>query len=213
VARAREAGKKVVVSMGDVAGSGGYFVATHADRIVAQPGTITGSIGVVTGKLATAGAWARIGVDWRDQHLGENATFFSPDRPFTESERVRLETELDTLYEGFKDRVAEGRGLGPEVVEDLAKGRVWTGRQALGLGLVDALGGMGTALEQVTELLGLSPGSPLHLLVYPRERTPPYLRRLESTEPIVIRAFHEAIDRLWGRVGEPIVQLRLFRGW
>jgi protease-4 len=209
VVRAREAGKKVVVSMGDVAGSGGYFVATHADQIVAQPGTITGSIGVVSGKVATAAAWARIGVDWRDLHLGENATFFSPDQPFTGSERARLERELDSLYEGFKTRVAEGRALDPTAVEELAKGRIWTGRQANELGLVDELGGLDTAVEVTKDLIGLPTSQGINLITYPRDGSIPFPKRRESSEPILIRALSEIIDRLAGRVGDPPIQLRL----
>jgi protease IV len=213
VVRAKEAGKIVVVSMGDVAGSGGYFVATHADRIVAQPGTITGSIGVVSGKVATAAAWARVGVDWRDLHLGENATFFSPDQPFTDSERARLEHELDSLYEGFKDRVAEGRGLDPAAVEELAKGRIWTGRQAKELGLVDELGGLATAVSVTKELLGLPTSRSVHLIAYPRDGSIPFPRRRESSEPILIKALSDTIDRLSGRVGDPPIQLRLPAEW
>jgi protease-4 len=156
--RARQAGKPVVVSMANVAGSGGYWISAAANRIVAQPGTVTGSIGVVAGKLATREAWHRIGVNWEELHLGQNATFGVPDDPYTDSERERLKTTLDSIYEEFKSLVAEGRSLDPAAVEQLARGRIWTGAQALELGLVDALGGAHRALELAREMAGIAPG-------------------------------------------------------
>ncbi len=184
VVRAREAGKPVVVSMGDVAGSGGYWIAVDADRIVAQPGTVTGSIGVVSGKLVTRDAWAKLGVDVDELHVGRNATMFTPDRPFSDSERARLRASLDFLYDEFKARVADGRSLAPDRVEELARGRVWTGADAHRLGLVDELGGLETALAIVRELAGLQPDAPVRLVEYPRRRRIPLPVRRESTEPV-----------------------------
>ncbi|MCI0543902.1 MAG: signal peptide peptidase SppA [Actinobacteria bacterium] len=210
VARAREAGKPVVVSMGDVAGSGGYFVATDADRIVAQPGTITGSIGVVMGKLATAAAWSRVGVDWRSLGIGDNVTFSVPDQPFTDGERARLEHELDRLYLDFKERVAAGRGLALDQVEEVARGRIWTGEQARELGLVDDLGGVDRAVELAKELLGMSADRSVSLVVYPRGRAMGLTRGRESSEPIAIWGWVlHGLDRLLGRVADPVLELRM----
>jgi protease-4 len=182
--RAREAGKPVVVSMANVAGSGGYWIAAAANRIVAQPGTVTGSIGVVAGKLATREAWHRLGVNWEELHLGQNATFGVPDDPYTDSERERLQTSLDSIYEEFKSLVAEGRSLDPAVVEQLARGRIWTGAQALERGLVDALGGIHRALELARELAGIAPERGLAVRVYPRKRGIRLPERNESSEPV-----------------------------
>lgn len=184
VIRAREAGKPVVVSMGNVAGSGGYFIAVPADRIVAQPGTITGSIGVVSGKVATRETWRRLGINWDSIQLGRNATMFVPDGPFSDSERERLEAGLDAVYEGFKERVAVGRSLTPERVEEIAKGRVWTGQRAAELGLVDHLGGLDRAVEVAAELGGVEAGKPVQLRLFPRQRAIPLTRRKEGSEPI-----------------------------
>lgn len=184
VVRAREAGKPVVVSMGSVAGSGGYFIAASASRIVAQPGTITGSIGVVSGKLATGEAWRRIGLNWAELHIGRNATFSLPDATYSDSERERLGAGLDTVYGAFKDRVAAGRSLTAEQAEGVAKGRVWTGSRALELGLVDQLGGMDTAIELARELAGMEPGARLNIRVFPREGLLPVRRAKSSSGPI-----------------------------
>ncbi len=191
--RAREAGKPVVVSMGDVAGSGGYWISATADRIVAQPGTITGSIGVVSGKLVTRPAWEKAGVNWDELHLGQNATIFTPDRPFTESERERIGASLDMIYDEFKARVGEGRGLQPDQVEDLAKGRVWTGEQAHRLGLVDELGGMEKAIDLCRELLELEPDAAVKLVRFPKEKALPLPSKRESSEP-GSAAIHAAVD-------------------
>lgn len=184
VGRARQAGKPVVVSMGDVAGSGGYWISVDADRIVAQPGTITGSIGVVSGKMVTRGAWAKAGIDVDELHLGRNATMFTPDRPFSDTERARLEASLDFIYDEFKARVADGRGLDSDRVEEVAKGRVWTGEEAHRLGLVDELGGLETALVVARELAGIAPETPVRVVAYPKRRRLPFPARRESTEPV-----------------------------
>ncbi len=186
VVRARERGKPVVVSMGDVAGSGGYWISVDADRIVAQPGTITGSIGVVSGKLVTREAWAKAGVDVDELHLGRNATMFTPDRPFSDTERAHLEASLDFIYDEFKTRVASGRSLDVDRVEEIAKGRVWTGEEAHRLGLVDELGGMETALAAARELAGIEPDAPVKLVEFPKRRKLPFPPRRENTEPVSV---------------------------
>lgn len=184
IVRAREAGKPVVVSMGSVAGSGGYYVAAPADRIVAQPGTLTGSIGVVSGKIATREAWSKVGLNWGELHIGDNATYAVSDDPYSDSERERLEAGLDAIYEGFKARVENGRSLTPEHVEDIARGRVWTGAAAAENGLVDALGGLNRATELARELAGIDPEAPIKLEVFPRRRPFGIERAKPSSEPI-----------------------------
>jgi len=155
VARARDEGKPVVVSMGNVAGSGGYFVAAAADRIVAQPATLTGSIGVVWGKFVTRDAWAKAGIRWEELGEGANAAFWSSGTEFDERGEARLGAFLDGIYDDFKSKVAEGRGLSAEAVEEVAKGRVWTGAQAVENGLVDETGGLHRAIEIAKERAGV----------------------------------------------------------
>jgi protease-4 len=172
--------------MGDVAGSGGYWISVPADRIVAQAGTITGSIGVVAGKLAAAEAWSRIGIDWGELHEGRNATFSVALQPYTDSERARLSAMLDAIYQEFKDRVAEGRSMDPNAVEDVAKGRVWTGAQAHERGLVDELGGMHRALQLARGLIGLPEDAPINLKGFPARRAIPVPERKEGSDPVSV---------------------------
>ncbi len=139
---ARSAGKPVVVSMGAVVGSGGYFVACGADVIVAQPGTLTGSIGVFGGKPVVTGLLDRLGVTTARVEAGRHAAMFSPRRSFTDTEWERLAGWLDRVYDDFVGKVAVGRGMTRDRVHDLARGRVWTGADAHDIGLVDELGGL-----------------------------------------------------------------------
>lgn len=184
VVRAVEAGKPVVVSMGDVAGSGGYWISAPATRIVAQPGTITGSIGVVAGKLAAGEAWSRVGIDWGELHEGRNATFSVALRPYSDTERARLEATLDSIYDQFKDRVAESRSIRAADMEELAKGRVWTGAQAAERGLVDELGGLHRAVELARELAEIPADAPVKLKVFPAKRAIPLPGRKEGSDPV-----------------------------
>lgn len=184
VTRAREKGKPVVVSMGNVAGSGGYWVSAGADRIVAQPGTVTGSIGVVWGKLANREAWRRLGVTFDEIVFGQNATFNTAHDEFSDSERARVTVLLDDIYDNFVAGVAEGRSMSLQQVEEVAKGRIWTGSQALDRGLVDKLGGLETAIGLAKELARVAPGKRVRLVTFPRERAVPLPRREEGSEPV-----------------------------
>jgi protease-4 len=172
VLRARRLGKPVVASMGDVAGSGGYFVAMGADRIVAQPGTITGSIGVLAGKLVTTDFWRRLGVEWGELGTGPNADMWTTTEDYSPAQWARLEGFLDRIYADFVDKAAEGRGLPRAKIQDVAQGRIWTGEDAKARGLVDALGGFPEALRLVRELAGLAPDAAVHLEVFPRPKPP-----------------------------------------
>jgi protease-4 len=126
--------------MGDVAGSGGYYVAAAADKIVAEPSTLTGSIGVLAGKLVVADLLKKIGVSTDSAQIGANAAMFSLTDDFSARAHSRLEAFLDDTYKGFKDHVATGRHMTQEEVEAVAKGRVWSGEDAKAHGLVDELG-------------------------------------------------------------------------
>jgi protease IV len=157
---AREAGKPVVVSMGAVAGSGGYFVACPADVIVAQSGTITGSIGVFGGKVVTAALTDKLDVHYGSVQQGRNALMYSTHRGFDEAELERLDAFLDHVYDDFTAKVATGRKMTQEAVHAIAKGRVWTGADAAENGLVDSLGGLRDAVRIARDRAGLPADAP-----------------------------------------------------
>ncbi len=171
VIRARQAGKPVIVSMGNLAGSGGYFVAMGADKIVAEPGTITASIGVLGGKMLTSGLWEKVGLSWDEVHQGENATMFTGTQDYTPAELARFEAWLDRVYVDFTSKVADGRKLPKEKVLEIAKGRIWSGQDAKNLGLVDELGGYDTALRLTKKAINVSDGEEVKLVVFPREKS------------------------------------------
>ena len=156
VRRLRER-KPVVVLMGGQATSGGYYVAALADRIVARPTTLTGSIGIWAGKFIVAGLYGKLGVGREPVQRGAMAGLYSEMTPFSDEERAWVRRDLGEAYARFKARVAEGRGMTEEQVEEIARGRVWTGAQAREVGLVDELGDFETALAVAKELAGLRP--------------------------------------------------------
>jgi protease-4 len=167
---ARDA-KPVIVSMGDVAASGGYYMAMPAHVIVAQPGTITGSIGVVAGKFVLKGTFDKLGVGTDAVSDGRLAEMNSPFRPFSKDERTRMEEQIRTTYELFLKRVADGRHQTRAKVDQVAQGRVWTGHQARELNLVDELGGLDTAIQIAKREAKLDPKRDVELVVYPLKRS------------------------------------------
>jgi len=156
--------------MGNVAGSGGYFVAMAADKIVAQPGTITGSIGVLGGKMIPTELWEKIGLSFDAVQLGKNAGFFSMNRDYSPEEWARFQAWLDRVYDDFTSKVAQGRKLDKQRVLELAKGRIWTGEDAKALGLVDELGGLHTALKLCKQLTSLTDAQEVELVTFPQEK-------------------------------------------
>ena len=180
VRAARAAGKPVVVSMGTYGASGGYWVASQASAIVAQPTTLTGSIGVFGGKFALGPALARFGVDLRQLGVGADyAGAFGQGREFTPKDRAAFSRWMDQIYANFIVRVAEGRKLAPARVQEIARGHVWTGAQARELGLVDQVGGFYEAVAKAQQLAGLT-------------GTPRLRRMTPSASPV------EAIQKLLG---------------
>lgn len=165
--RARDAGKPVIVSMGNVAGSGGYYVAAGAAKIVAQPGTITGSIGVFAGKPNLRKLWNKVGVTYDSTSTAPNAEMFSQLHGYDEQARARLDVSLDQIYIDFKTKVAEGRGMSVEDVEKIAKGRVWSGARAKEIGLVDELGGLRRAVEVARTEAGIDADASVRVVEYP----------------------------------------------
>jgi len=171
VNRAHNAGKPVIVSMGDLAGSGGYYIAAPADKIVADPATLTGSIGVVAGKPVISGLMQKLGMSADALQRGANAGMFSLFQDFSPSEHDRLNAVIDDIYSGFKHRVAQGRKLDEAAVEAVAKGRVWSGSDALKNKLVDALGGFHTALDLAKQSAGIAASQDVALKLYPPPKT------------------------------------------
>jgi protease-4 len=167
----KKAGKPVIVSMGNVAGSGGYFVAMAADKIVAQPGTITASIGVLGGKLLTSEMWTKIGLSWDEVHTSEPSTMFTGTEDYTPKQWDKFQQWLDRVYVDFTSKVADGRKLPKEKVLAIAKGRIWSGEDGKSLGLVDELGGLDVALRLAKEAAKIPAGDDVEIVVYPRKRT------------------------------------------
>jgi protease IV len=168
------------VSMGDVAASGGYFIAAPADVIVAQPGTITGSIGVILGKPVLRDLFGRAGIATDTVAEGENATMFSSSRPFSAAEWTRIDEWLDAIYADFTAKVATGRRMPADRVHELARGRVWTGADAVANGLADETGGLSEAIAIARRRAGLPSDAPVR--VFPRLGPLDQLRPAESSE-------------------------------
>jgi protease IV len=182
VALSRQAGKPVVVSMGDVAASGGYFVSMGADAIVASPATVTGSIGVVSGKPVVDGLLDRLGIGHEGVAGARHGLMFSPFQGFTDDEWQRLNAWLDRIYDDFVTKVADGRRLPAGRISEIARGRVWTGVDARERGLVDELGGLGAAVEIAKERVGIPPSAHPELRVYPHVPLAARLRPPQSSE-------------------------------
>lgn len=183
VTRTRETGTPVVASMGAVAASGGYYVSMAADAIVANPGTITGSIGVVTGKLVARELKDRLGVGSDSVRTNANADAWSINAPFTADQHAHVEAEADLFYTDFVQRVAQGRDLSVDAVDAVARGRVWTGADALGHGLVDELGGLRTAIARAKVLAGLDADAAARIVSYPGSSLLEFLRPRSSSQP------------------------------
>ena len=183
VCRVRAAGKPVVASMGSVAASGGYYVAMAAEVIVANPATITGSIGVITGKLVARELKDRLGVGSEPLRTNVNADAWSVNSPFTAEQYDMVEAEANLFYDDFVRRVAEARKMSVEDVGIVARGRVWTGADAIERGLVDELGGLRTAVRRAKVLAGLDIDATIHLVDYPGSSVLDFLRPKASSQP------------------------------
>jgi protease-4 len=164
--------KPIVVSMGDVAGSGGYYISMGADRIFAEPGTITGSIGVVGGKMAMKGFYDWIGMDVETIARGDNSGIFSSTEKFTKGEREVIEKWMKDIYKQFTSKAAKGRGMSEEELEKLAGGQVYTGRVAKRNGLVDEVGTLRDAIQSAKRLAGLDADEKVELKILPEPKNP-----------------------------------------
>ena len=163
--------KPVVASMSDVAASGGYYIAMPAHAIVAEPATLTGSIGVLMIKFVIDGTMKKLGMNAEGVYAGKFADIYSPVRPFSPEERKRVEEGLQATYDTFVEKAATGRNTTPERIDMIAQGRVWTGRQAKQIGLVDELGGLERALALAKQRARLAPDAEVELVVYPPRKS------------------------------------------
>ena len=171
VALLEEADKPVVVSMSGVAGSGGYYISMAARKIISQPSTITGSIGVIFGKFDMEGLYEWLGISVDQVKTSPNADIFSVHSSLNDEQRQSVESWMEDIYENFVGKAARGRQVDYEELEPLARGRIYTGVQAKELGLVDELGGLQTAIEHMKEALELQEDEEIELVLYPRPKS------------------------------------------
>jgi protease-4 len=171
ITREENPDRPMVTSMSDLAASGGYYIAMPAETIVAQPGTLTGSIGIYGGKIVIGGTLGKAGVSTETVTSGANADIYSPFAPFTPAQRAKLESYMEGFYKNFLAKVADSRKSTPDAIHPVAQGRVWTGRQALEHGLVDALGGLDTAIAMAKERAKIPANEDVQLVVYPERRS------------------------------------------
>lgn len=161
----------IVVSMSDYAASGGYFIALPGDWLIAEPATLTGSIGVLGGKVVLSALWKKIGLNWAEIKYGQNAGLLSMNHPFSKSEKQIFNRSLDLVYQDFTAKVMEARHIDPQKIDQIARGRVWLGNQAQNMGLVDELGGFDHALEKARELSGMSESDTFNVVYYPKKES------------------------------------------
>ena len=203
--------KPIVASMSDVAASGGYYIAMPAHAIVAQAATLTGSIGIVGGKFVLGGTFDKLGIDTETVADGRLADINSPVAPYSDDARARLQQQIDATYETFLDKAAQGRSMTRDAVHAVAQGRVWTGRQAKELGLVDELGGLARAVAVAKERAGIGAEAEVTIVPYPRPRS--FFEVLDS--PLTVRSVAGGTVWLTSPIGHLLaavtVPTRLFR--
>jgi protease-4 len=193
--KAQLKGKPVIVSMGTLAASGGYYISLAANRIIAEPGTLTGSIGVLTGKVSIAKSLGLLGVGAEELGVGRNALMNSALMPYTPEQWGLLNKEADTIYADFTQKVAAGRKMPLAKVQDVARGRVWTGADALSRGLVDELGGFWTAVAAAKRIAALGPETEFTFKRYPRQK-----------------GFFDALDDMFGGANAGVRVMQGFAG-
>jgi protease-4 len=210
--RAKDSGKPIFVSMGEMAASGGYWVAMDADHIVAEPATLTGSIGVVSGKFVLGGLWQKLGVKWERMETGENAHLSSNLDAYSPFARERMNALMDETYQVFLSNVSAARKIPIDKMPDLAKGRVFTGDEALKLGLVDELGGMQTTIVALKKQLKMEPNDPVSIREFPAPKTPfdDLLRFFKNADGM--SASLGSLSSLWQAVGPKLGVAEGMRG-
>jgi protease IV len=171
IAKRERADRPIVASMSDLAASGGYYIAIPAQAIVAQPSTLTGSIGIFGGKIVTGGVYEKLGAHIEATSIGKRAEINSPARKYNPDELNKLQEQLQAFYDQFVEKVADSRHTTPEKIDAIAQGRVWTGRQAKQNGLVDQLGGLDTAIAIAKQRAKIAAGTDVELVVYPPKKS------------------------------------------
>jgi len=171
LARNERSDRPIVASMSDLGASGGYYIAMPAQVIVAQPSTLTGSIGIFGGKIVTGGNYEKLGAHIDSTSIGKNAEMDSPVRPFNAEEAKKLQEQLQAFYDGFVEKVAQSRHTTPEKIDAIAQGRVWTGQQAKENGLVDSLGGLDAAVAVAKQKAKLAADTEVELVVFPPRKS------------------------------------------
>jgi protease IV len=171
ITRDQKPSRPLITSMSDLAASGGYYIAMPGQWIVAQPATLTGSIGIYTGKMVTGGTLAKLGISSETVKSGRNADMYSPLTPFSPEQRTKVDEYMQAFYDQFVEKVAQARHTTPERIDALAQGRVWTGQQAKEIGLVDQLGGLDAAIEVAKQRARIPADEDVELVVYPPRRS------------------------------------------
>jgi protease-4 len=166
VKQVQDAGKPVIVSMGGYAASGGYYVSANATAIYAEPSTVTGSIGVYGGKLNGQGLFEKLDIHTEQFNRGRNASMYSIAKPFDDVEYAALDRMIGDTYRQFKEKVQDGRHLAPEQVEEIARGHVWSGKAAKGIGLIDEYGGFFDAVDRARAEAGMNADAPYTLVTF-----------------------------------------------
>lgn len=196
----------VIISQSGYAASGGYFISLAGDYIVAEPATITGSIGVLGGKFVMQKLWEKLDINWDGVKIGNNAGILSPNNGFSETEKNNFNESLDNVYKDFTAKVLENRKLSKDI-DEIARGRVWTGRQALELGLADALGGVNEALAEACKRGGIDTNSKIRIVSYPREKN-----FSEKLRDLILKG-NVSINKYITASGVDIRYLKLFKRW
>lgn len=186
----------LIVSMGNYAASGGYFIALPADKIFAEPATVTGSIGVLGGKLVLSGLWKKLGVDWELIKYGENSGMLSSNQNFTQREKANFNKSLDRIYEDFTLKVSQARNITPGRMDKLARGRIWTGAEAVENGLADDNGGLSEAITAAMKAAGLKEGEKIRKIYYPKPKS-----LQEKLEDLLGSGPQAAVNRLQSDLG------------
>lgn len=196
----------VIVSQSGYAASGGYFISLAGDYITAEPTTITGSIGVLGGKFIAQKLWEKLEINWDGVRIGENAGILSFNKPFTASEKANFNASLDEVYSDFTAKVVENRKL-TRNIDEIARGRVWTGRQALELGLIDDLGGLNAAVYEAKKRGGIEDGQKFRIVSYPLEKT-----LGEKLRDLILNG-NVGVNKIIENSGVDIRYLKLFKRW
>ncbi len=208
--------RPIIVSMSDLAASGGYYISMAGDVIVAQPGTLTGSIGIYTGKFVTGGSFDKLGANIEATSEGRHAQIYSPDRRFTSEERAKVQESIQAFYDQFVEKAAAARQTTPEKIDQIAQGRVWTGDQARQVGLVDQLGGLDAAIAVAKQRANIPAEEEVELVIYPPRRSFYEVLSEQFDSPLRSQSAAEALASLLGprerrAISALLAPSRLFR--